>query len=407
MKSLEIPTRWCRSEIPEPGVPLMSGSKTILILGGGVGGLVTAVMLRKQLPASHRIILVDKERDHLFQPSLLWLMTGTRRPDQIVRPLDRLNRKGIEVVRVTVEAIDPARRQAKVNDAVITADILVIALGAELAPEAIPGLAEGGHTFFTLEGAQNLQRAFKGFQKGRLAVLTAAPAYKCPAAPYEASMLLEGDLRKRGIRGQVQIDFYAAEPGPMGVAGPTVSAAVRGMVESKGIAYHPEHQIASVDPEAKQLQFTNGVEAAFDLLAYVPPHRAPKVVREAGLVNESGWIPVDRHTLQTSFEGVFALGDATTIPLKMGKPLPKAGVFAHGQGEVLANNIAVSLTGTGTQSTFQGFGECFVEIGDGKAALGQGNFYGDPTPLIEMKTPGFFWHLGKVWFEKYWLWRWF
>ena len=129
--------------------------------------------------------------------------------------------------------------------------------------------------------------------------------------------------------------------------------------------------------------------------------------REAGLVNESGWIPVDRHTLQTSFPGVFALGDATTIPLKMGKPLPKAGVFAHSQAEAVANNIAVSLTGTGTPASFQGFGECFLEVGDGKAAVGRGNFYGDPAPLIEMKTPGLFWHWGKVWFEKYWLWRWF
>lgn len=385
----------------------MSGSKTILILGGGVGGLVTAVTLRKKLPASHRIILVDKERDHLFQPSLLWLMTGARRPDQIVRPLDRLNRKGIEVVRGTIEAIEPAQRQATVNGAAIAADILVIALGAELAPESIPGLVEGGHTFYTLEGAQNLQRAFKGFQAGRLVVLTAAPAYKCPAAPYEAAMLLESELRRRRVRDQVQIDFFAAEPAPMGVAGPAVSAAVREMVESKGIAYHPTHQIAAVDAKAKKLQFTDGVEAAFDLLAYVPSHRVPNVVREAGLANESGWIPVDRHTLQTSFEGVFAIGDATTIPLKMGKPLPKAGVFAHGQAEVLANNITVSLTGTGTPSSFQGFGECFVEIGDGKAALGRGNFYGDPAPLIEMKAPGLFWHLGKVWFEKYWLWRWF
>ena len=381
--------------------------KIVLVLGGGVGGLVTAVSLRKKLPASHRIILVDRERDHLFQPSLLWLMTGARRPEQIVRSLDRLTKKGIEVIRGSVESIDPERRQAVVNGTTYSGDFMVIALGAELAPKSIPGLSEAGYSLYTLECVQRLQEAFRGFNSGRLVVLTAAPAYKCPAAPYEAAMLLESNLRKRKVRQQVEIDLYAAEPGPMGVAGPDVSAAVRGMVEAKGISYHPEHQIASVDPQNKRLHFANGTEAEFDLLAFVPPHRAPKVVREAGLINEAGWIPVDRSTLQTRVEGVFAIGDITTIPLKMGKPLPKAGAFAHGQAEVVANNLAHVITGKGHPTAFTGHGDCFVETGDGRAALGAGNFYGEPTPQIRLKAPGWRWHLGKVLFEKLWLWRWF
>lgn len=385
----------------------MSESKTILVLGGGVGGLATAVTLRKKLPISHRIILVDRERDHLFQPSLLWIMTGARRSDQIVRPLDRLTKKGIEVIRGTVESIDPERRQATISGTTLSCDVMVIALGAELAPESIPGLSEAGHSFYSLEGAQRFHEALQEFKSGRLVVLTAAPAYKCPAAPYEATMLLESDLRKRKVRKQVKVDLYAAEPGPMGVAGPKVSAAVRGMVEAKGIAYHPEHQITSVDPQLKKLHFANGVEAEFDLLAYVAPHRAPKVVRDAGLVNEAGWIPVDRSTLQTRFEGVFAIGDITTIPLKLGKPLPKAGAFAHGQAEVVANNLTHAITGKGHPTAFAGHGECFVEIGDGRAAMGAGNFYGEPTPQIRMKAPGRYWHLGKILFEKWWLWRWF
>src|SRR3990172_10301010 len=120
----------------------------------------------------------------------------------------------------------------------------------------------------------------------------------------------------------------------MAVAGPEVSAAVRQMVEQKGIGYHPEHQVTGVDAENRRIRFANGASAEFDLLAYVPPHRAPRVVREAGLVAEAGWIPVDRHTLQTRFDGVYAIGDVVSIPLKLGKPLPKAGVFAHGEAEV-------------------------------------------------------------------------
>lgn len=193
----------------------------------------------------------------------------------------------------------------------------------------------------------------------------------------------------------------------MGVAGPEVSAAVRALLEAKGIAYHPEHQVTSVNPSARMLQFANGVSAPFDLLVYVAPHKAPVAAREAGLVNEAGWIPVDRRTLETRHEGVYAIGDLVTIPLTLGKPLPKAGVFAHRQAEVVAENLAKAILGRGPSLEFLGHGECFVETGDGRAGFGSGNFYGEPKPEVTLKAPSRFWHLGKVLFEKRWLWRWF
>lgn len=220
-------------------------------------------------------------------------------------------------------------------------------------------------------------------------------------------MLLEYACRKRKTRDRTQIDLYAAEPGPMGVAGPEVSRAVRQMVEAKGISYHAEHQIIEVDPLARRLKFANGALAGYDLLAYVPPHRAPRVVCEAGLVGESGWVVVDRQSLATRFERVYALGDVVAIPLKLGKPLPKAGVFAHGEAEVVANNIVHAITGKGEPAAFDGEGECFIETGDGKAGFGKGNFYAEPVPQVKIRPPAYRWHAAKVLFEKYWLRHWF
>jgi len=385
----------------------MTQEQTILVLGGGVGGLVTANTLRKLLPSRHRVVLVEREAHHLFAPSLLWLMTGRRRAGSIARPLERLRRKGIEVIRGEIERIEPEARRVTVNGQPLTGDHLVVSLGAEFTPETVPGMVEAGHTFCTLAGAERLRDALPAFRSGRLVVLTAAPAYKCPAAPYEAAMLLEHDCRRRGVRDSVQIDLYAAEPGPMGVAGPEVSAGVRRMVEQKGIAYHPEHQVTRVDPAVRRIEFANGACADFDLLVYVPAHRASAVVREAGLLDESGWVPVERHTLATRHPGVYAIGDVTCIPLKLGKPLPKAGVFAHYQGEVVAHNIARAVTGRGRPARFDGAGECFIETGDHKAGFGKGNFYAEPAPQIALRPVGYRWHVGKVLFEKHWLWRWF
>lgn len=378
-------------------------SKTVLILGGGVGGLVAATELRKALPARHRVVLIERELFSVFAPSLLWLMTGDRTAAQISRPMSNVGRQGIELVRGEIERIVPAKLEVLVSGRTLTGDYLVIALGADLAAEAIPGLNGAGHNFYTLTGAEGVRDALAAFDGGKIVVLTAAPAYKCPAAPYEAAMLLESACRRKNIRDRTRVDLYAAEPGPMGVAGPEVSRSVRQMVEGKGISYYPEHQVKEVDSAGRRIKFANGVHADFDLLAYVPPHIVPRVVRESGLVGESGWISVDRRTLETQFTGVYALGDVVSIPLKLGKPLPKAGVFAHGEAIVVARNIVRSITGKGKLASFDGEGACFLETGDGKAGLGRGNFYGDPVPQMKFYRPGWHWHLAKVLFERRWL----
>lgn len=381
----------------------MTTPQTIVILGGGVGGLVAARRLRKLLPGRHRVVLVDRESEHLFVPSLLWLMVGLRKAESIRRPFKRLERKGIEVRLGEIEKIEPETRRVTVAGEAIPADYLLIALGAELAPETVPGLQEAGHNFYTLAGAASLHAALGSMARGTVVVLTAAPAYKCPAAPYEAALLIHQYFRRRGLGEGIAIHVYAAEAGPMGVAGPEMSGAVKQLLEGKGIPYHPEHQVKAVDPATRRIEFTNGAHADFDLLAFVPPHRAPRVVRESALAGESGWIPVDRHSLETRFPGVYAFGDVVSIPLTLGKPLPKAGVFAHGEAEVVARNIAAIVAGKPPAHRFNGHGECFIEVGDGKAGFGGGDFYAEPRPIVTVQAPSRRFHLGKVLLEKVWL----
>jgi sulfide:quinone oxidoreductase len=383
----------------------MATEKTIIVLGGGIGGIVAASRLRRALSREHRIVLVEQASTHLFQPSLLWLMLGLRVPEQISRPYTALARRGIELVRGKVERIDPRLRAVTVDGKELSADYLIVALGAELAPDTVPGLAQAGHNLYSLAGAEAIRDARLALTQGRIALLVSAMPFKCPAAPYEAAMLLEWDYRRRGLRDQVQIDLYSPEPGPMAAAGAETSAAVRAMVEQKGIGYHPQEKVASVDPG--RIHFESGTSADFDLLVYVPPHRAPEAVRAAGLCGDSGWVAVDRATLATPFPGVYAIGDVTGIPLAIGKPLPKAGVLAHGQAEVVAHNIATEITGAGTMAQFQGEGACFIEAGDGQAGFGSGNFYAEPAPSMKLRQVGRLLHWGKVAYEKYWLYKWF
>jgi len=377
--------------------------RTVLVLGGGVGGLVAANELRRRLDPRDRVVLVEREARHLFQPSLLWLMVGRRRRQQIERPLRSLLARGVELIEAEVRAIDPLTRQIETAAGILSADALVMALGAELAPDAVAGYREAALNFFSPEGAAACARALESFRGGRVVVAVSALPYKCPAAPYEAALLLDDELRRRGMREASQIDLFTPEPQPMPVAGPAMGAAVVGLLEAKGIHFHPRSPIERFQPATAELVLADGTRAGYDLLAAVPPHRAPAVLRDSGLANEAGWIPVERSTLQTAHERLYALGDVTTITLTNGKPLPKAGVFAHAQALVVAREIAASFAGRPAPAGFDGIGFCWVEAGAGRAAFAVGDFYAEPEPALSLRRPGRLWHTGKVLFERSWI----
>ncbi|MEX2046386.1 MAG: FAD/NAD(P)-binding oxidoreductase [Chloroflexota bacterium] len=382
----------------------MAAGKTVVVLGGGVGGLTAANKVRELLGSEHRVMLIERETDHLFAPSLLWLMVGARRRDQLTRDLAGMLRRGVELVHAEVAAIDPERRVVHAGNPELAYDALVVALGAELAPATMPGYTDVAHDFFDLGGAVRLAEALDTFPGGRVVVAVSALPYKCPAAPYEAALLIESALRRRGVRDRSEVAVFTPEPQPMPVAGPVLGVAVTQLLADRRIALHTSRRLATIDAARRELVFTDGAREPFDLLAAVPPHRAPEVVRRSALANEGGWIPVDPRTLRTRFPDVYAIGDVTTITLANGKPLPRAGVFAHGEGIAVAHQIAASLGG-GTPRTFDGKGYCWVELGDGRAAFAEGDFYATPAPTIRLRAPNAMWHVGKVLFERSWMGR--
>ncbi|MBI3012937.1 MAG: NAD(P)/FAD-dependent oxidoreductase, partial [Elusimicrobia bacterium] len=374
-----------------------------------MGGLVAANKLQQLLGKQHRIILIEKEPKHAFAPSFLWLMVGQRQPEQIVSELSRLVRPGIEIINNEVRQIDLANRRVVVDTTNVSYDYLVLALGASLAPESIPELSENAHTFYTLEGAKQLQEALPSFKAGTIAILVSALPYKCPGAPHEGAMLIADFFRRRGLQNEVKIEMFTPESQPMPVAGPELGNAVRQMLESKGIAFHPLHKLTAVNSQSQELLFDGNPSFHYDLLIAIPPHRPPSIVQGIGLTNEAGWVQVDRATLKTKHENVYAIGDATGIPIpgrwKPAVPLmlPKAGVFAHAQAEVVANRIASEIHGQTPKEEFCGSGYCMLEAGEELAGFAYGNFFAEPSPQIHLRRTGKIWHIGKALFEKWWL----
>lgn len=370
--------------------------RTVLILGGGWGGLTAAHHLRGLLPSDHRVTVVEKNDSFSLGPSCLWLMTGERRgPDQIRRAMGTLKREGIDWVHAEAQLLDPEARSVVTDAGRLAGDYVVIALGAELVPESVPGFQGAAYNLYEVEGAAALHRALERFDGGKIVVLIAGAPFRCPAAPYEAAMLIEAFTTAAGIRARCEISLYTPEARPMAVTGPAVGDAVEKMLEERSIGYYPEHAVTRIAPESGTLYFGDA-SVPYDLLVGVPAHQAPALVRDSGLVDATGYVPVhpqtleilsDVDTLATRYPNVFAIGDVTSIRLLNSMLLPKAGVFAEGEAHVVAAAIAADIAGEPKPQGYDGSGFCYVEVGQGKAAYGSGDFFAFPEPRVTLETP--------------------
>jgi sulfide:quinone oxidoreductase len=370
---------------------------TTLILGGGFGGISAANSLRRLVPAEHDIVVIDKSSRFHVGAAKTWIMLGERTFEQISQPRAALLDPGVRLVEADVLGLDLPNRAVSTGGGTLRWDHLVIALGADLNPAKVPGLAEAAHTFYTVEGAQRLKPVVEAFSGGDLAILIPKGPFKCPPAPYEAAILLYHAFEARGLSAKTRIAIYTAEAVPMATAGPEMGQYVKDELARRGIGFHPQKSMARVDGAARRVAFEDGGEISYDLLIGIPPHEAPKVVRDAGLTNEAGWIPVDAHTLRITTRpevgDVYAIGDITALPLpgryKPETPLslPKAGVFAEAHGRAVAHQIAAKILSTAPGETFDGKGFCYLESGGERAVRADLAFFELPHPVMQKRAP--------------------
>lgn len=334
-------------------------------------------------------------------------MLGMRKPQQTEHNLSPLQRKGIDIVNAEVTSIDVEKKQVRTRDNEFAFDHLVIALGAEYASGLVPGLKEYAYHIYDLESALRFKEALEAFTGGNIAVGVSRTPFKCPAAPYETAMLLDNHFKKKGLGDKVRIRFFTPEALPLPSAGPELGNITLDFMKSRGIESKFKVKLTEVKPG--EAIFEDGSIVPFDLLFAVPPHKCPQVVVDAGLTDQTGWVPVNPATMQSKFEDVYAVGDVTSVPTPSGYTpyLPKAGAFAHGQAEVVAHNLAVEIVGKGAKKVWDGGGSCFLMTGGEEAALVKGNWYVKPHPDVRFQQPSHAVYYERVLFEKYWMHHWF
>lgn len=381
----------------------------VVILGGGIGGIVAANKLREKLPSNIKIILIERNKMHTFAASYLWLMVDRRKAEKITAPLNSLISEGIEIVFEEAKSIDTSKRIVETENKKINYDYLIVSLGAELDKKFLDRYEENIHNFYTYEGAQKLRDELNKIESGEIVITIESLPYKCPGAPFEAAMLIADHIQNRGLKDKINVSLFTPESQPLPVAGPELGKSVADLLTQKGIKFYPRHQLMEVKSEEKSIKFNDEQEKKYNLLIIVPKHNPPGMLASSELADESGWISVDKNTLQTKDENVFAIGDVSSITIpgrwQIDKPmkLPKAGVFAHSQALVVSEIIASKILNKKSKEIFCGEGFCMLEAGEDLAGFAYGDFFGAPVPKVKMKKLGKIWHFGKVLFEKWWL----
>lgn len=348
----------------------------VLVLGAGFGGLEVASMLSEEFGEGANVTLVDRSETFVFGFSKLDFMFGHTNAERTRLRYSDVAHPGVRMVRAEVLGIDPVNKSVSTDAGELDCDVLVVALGADVAPAATPGLVEAGHEFYSVPGAEAARDALHEFGGGRVVVAVTSTPFKCPPAPSETVLLLHDFLTERGLREASSIDLVMPLPKPIPPS-PQASQALLAAFAERGIGWHPGRTVRSVNPRRRALVLDDGLELDFDLLLAVPKHHAPAVVVESGLT-EAGWIPVDPLTLRTKFPDVFAIGDVTSVGT------PKAGVFSEGQAKVVARQI---IDGGATDESYDGRGICYMEFGDDEVARIDVTFQAGQAPHGSMDGP--------------------
>jgi NADH dehydrogenase FAD-containing subunit len=374
----------------------------IAVLGGGFGGLETAFYLRKRLGRRAELTLVSDRDEFLFKPNTIYIPFGKSVDRLVFKLAPTLDRRHIRFVHAKAEAIDPHAKRVTTSIGPIDFDYLVIATGATMRPDEVPGLGKFANTIWTpaemLRLRESLDRAVEIARSGKSqrVVFLVPPNNKCSGPLYEMVMMLDTWLRRHKVREPFSIEYATYEASYIQAFGPRLDEVVTSEFARRGITGHKEKRVTSV--EAGSVRFDDGLALSFDLLISFPPYAA--ATRYDGLpADDRGFLKTNTDTRQVDgYPDIYAVGDTGDFPVKQA-------FLALLQADAVGEHLSQRILGEEAAAKFDPISMCIMEQFD-KATFAQVplELTGNPSRPVAVRAQhpelyrvgsGEIWRVGK------------
>ncbi|MCL4518331.1 MAG: NAD(P)/FAD-dependent oxidoreductase, partial [Thaumarchaeota archaeon] len=349
--------------------------KNVIILGGGVGGTIVANALAKRFDTTEvQVTLISDSSKHVYLPGLISIAMGHDGPESIARSEKSLLSSKVHFLDCGAEKIEAKENRVFAGGSYRDYDYLIVATGSRLVPDEIPGYSEAALHFYSVEGALRLREKLSNFTGGKLVIGVASVPYRCPPAPLEFTFLIDEYFTRKGIRDKVDIEYLYPINGVFPIR--DVEPMLAKLLEERKVTARTLFNTESIDPVKREVHSLEGESVGYDMLVMVPPHRGSKLIENSGLGDRGGWMPTDRRTLKVkAFDNVYALGDATDIPIS------KAGSTAHYEAKIVSDSLISNLEGLSEPpKQYDGHVFCFLETGYGKGITLNFDYSHPPKP---------------------------
>ncbi|MEM1025247.1 MAG: FAD/NAD(P)-binding oxidoreductase [Myxococcota bacterium] len=351
----------------------------ILIVGGGTAGISVASRIMESSSTSD-VALVEPAEMHYYQP--LWTLVGGGVFDRedSGRPMADVMPSGVDWYRNRVSGFEPASNQVELDDGrKLSYDILVVAAGIQLDWNKIEGLPEslgtnGVCSNYSYDTVPYTWELLKNFTGGEALFTFPSTPIKCAGAPQKIMYLAEETFRRNGVRSRTHVNYMCAAGAIFGI--PKYRAALERIVSSRGIDAEFKKDLVAIRASEKVAVFKDmdtgaTEERNFDMIHVTPPQSAPDFIKQSSLAGTTGWVEVDKHTLQHErFPNVFSLGDCSNLPCS------KTGAAVRKQAPVLVENILAYRTGSAMSGHYDGYASCPLVTGYGRVILAEFGYEG-------------------------------